>query len=145
MEERESISEVHGLGAPLAALGAFLLYRRAMALPDDGQHSLGRYICLILACALVAYVWAVLVATLARNWDWSPQTCRAAGYALLALGGYGLVTRPHGGALFDFGGWMLLAEFTGRLCRYIAYPELGWKDPPKNARQNPPTGSKTIG
>ncbi len=145
MEPREPISEAHGFGAPLAALGAFLLYRRAMTLPDDGSQTLARTICLLLACALVAYAWAVLVAALARSRGWSPQTCRMAGYPLLPLAALGFVKGPHGSGLLDFGGWILVAECVGRLCRYIAYPELGWKDPPKGAKQQPPSKPKTIG
>ncbi|HUP03255.1 MAG TPA: hypothetical protein VMU19_04665 [Bryobacteraceae bacterium] len=119
--------------------------RRGLALPGDGAHAISRIICLSLAGALAAYVWAVFVAALARSHDWSPHTCRLAGYPLLAFAVWGVVAGRPGGAVLDIGTWLLAAECTGRLCRYIAYPELGWKDPPKGAPKKPPQGPRAIG
>jgi hypothetical protein len=121
----EPISDMHRFGAALAGLGSFLLFRRALALPV-APHSLDRPTCLLLAFILFAYAWAVLMAMLARHWEWTPQTCHLAGYPLLALALYGVVGGPHAGIVRDTGGWLIMADFAGRLCRRIAFPELGW-------------------
>lgn len=120
----EPIPEIHKLGAVLAAVGAYLLFYRSRNLPATAPE-FDRPICLVLACVLLAYAWAALMAILARRMQWSPKTCRFAGYPLLAMAAVGIMA-GHNDKLFDFGQWMLLAEATGRLCRRIAFPELGW-------------------
>jgi hypothetical protein len=131
---REPISETHQIGALLAGLGAFLLIRRAMALPST-PRSFDRSICLLLACVLLAYGWAVLMAILARHREWTPQGCHVAGYPLLALALYGVVGGPHAAIIRDTGAWLIMADFSGRLCRRIAFPELGWSG---KAPKHPP-------
>ena len=144
MEPLESISDQHRFGGVLAALGALLTYWRFTALPNDGQHSVDRAICLVMAGALAAYAWAVFVAALARSRGWSPQICRGAGYPLLALAAFGVIGGSR--AYFDMGGWLVLGEMTGRVCRYIAFPELGWTDKKKGHTANQPAaGPPPIG
>jgi hypothetical protein len=126
----EPIPEIHKLGAILAAAGAYLLFYRAQHLPASAP-AFDRPVCLLLACILLAYAWAALMAMLARSMEWTPKTCRMAGYPLLlAVGALGILVGPPY-KLFDTGEWLILAELTGRLCRRIAFPELGWsgKDP----------------
>jgi hypothetical protein len=130
----EPVSEKHRIGALLAALGSYLLFYRAQTLPA-AAHSLDRPLCLLLACALFAYAWGVLMAMLARRMGWSPKTCHLVGYPLLALAALGRLSGPHGKDIFDTGGLLILAELTGRLCRFVAYPELGWSG---KAPQDPP-------
>jgi hypothetical protein len=125
----EPISEIHRFGAVLASVGAYLLFYRAKTLPASAP-SFDRPLCLLLAGLLIAYAWAAFVAILARSRGWSPKTCRMAGYPMLGLAGLLNVASP-GGKVLDTGGWFLVAELTGRFCRRIAFPELGWsgKDP----------------
>jgi hypothetical protein len=130
----DPISGKHQVGAVLASTGAFLLFRRALALPPTAPHSSGsvdRAIYVLLACALLAYAWSVLMAVLARSKQWTPKGCRTSGYPLLALGVIAHAAVPQSRAILDMGGLFVLAELSGRLCRYLAYPELGWsgKDP----------------
>jgi hypothetical protein len=140
----EPIPEKHQIGAVLAGLGSFLMFRRALALPPASAHSFDRLICVLLACALAAYAWAVLMAMLARRLEWSPQRCRAAGYPLLILGMLAHSVEPQAKAVLDIGGLVLMAEFAGRLCRRLAFPELGWsgkdpEQPPLSINPRPPS------
>jgi hypothetical protein len=138
----DPISGKHQLGAVLAAVGSFLLLRRVWALPPAAPHSAGsfdRTVCMLLACGLLAYAWAVLMAVVARRLEWTPQHCRLTGYPLLALAIFA-AAGPHGKLIFDTGGCFILADLAGRWCRWIAFPELGWsgKDPaPPSLSINP--------
>lgn len=152
-ELKEPIPEGHQIGAVLAALGAFLLFRRALTLPPGGAHAIDRPIYVLLACVLVTYAWGVFMAMLARSRDWTPQTCGKSGYPILVLGAIAHAAAPQAKAILDIGGLFVLSDLAGRLCRRLAYPALGWwgkdpRHPPLRAKDGSPSralGNEPIG
>ena len=76
-------------------------------------------------CALgsVAFSWAVIAAFVARERDWSPQTCMKAGWPLIPLA---LIVCVAGSEFWRAAVALLAANavFVGFLCRRFAYPHV---------------------
>jgi hypothetical protein len=159
---REPIPEKHQIGAVLAGAGWFIAFRRGLALVPSKPQSHDRAIFMVyalLASVCLAYAWGVLMAVVARHRGWTPRGCRLSGYPLWALGAFcsylGLVGAGHIKAMAEAGGGVLAAELAGRLCRYLAFPELGWsgkeaEEPPLSINPGAPArpgalGSRPIG
>jgi len=131
----DPISGKHQIGAVLAGIGAFLLFRHALASGLTRPNSPDRLVfmgCVLIASVLLGYAWGVPMTFVARAREWTPRGCRAAGYPLWALGMLGgllaVASDPHVKPIADaiWLGGCTASLPAARVCRMLVYPELGW-------------------